>query len=226
MTQEIKTIRLLMPFKLGSVNCYLIKTDQGYILIDTGLVNLRRRLESELETAGCKPGNLQLIILSHGDIDHIGNAAYLRNKFSARLAMHVGDLGMLERGDMFWNRKMGNALIRRLAPIMMNFGKKDRCTPDVLIEDGASLAEYGLEAQVFHTPGHSKGSICILTAAGDLFCGDLLNNRQKPVLNSMLDNPSEGKASFEILTSLPIQMVYPGHGQPFPMDALIRSIHP
>lgn len=34
--QEIKTIRLLLPYHLGSVNCYLIETDPGYILIDTG----------------------------------------------------------------------------------------------------------------------------------------------------------------------------------------------
>jgi glyoxylase-like metal-dependent hydrolase (beta-lactamase superfamily II) len=76
MTQEIKTITLSMPFRFGSVNCYLIKTGLGYILIDTGNSNKQAELEKELEGVGCKPGNLKLIILTHGDFDHIGNAVH------------------------------------------------------------------------------------------------------------------------------------------------------
>jgi glyoxylase-like metal-dependent hydrolase (beta-lactamase superfamily II) len=60
---EIKTISLLLPYKLGSVNCYFIETDTGYILIDTGGLNKRTDLEKELESAGCKPGYLKLIML-------------------------------------------------------------------------------------------------------------------------------------------------------------------
>jgi len=70
----------LLPYKLGGVNCYLIETDTGYILIDTGGSNKRTDLEKELESAGCQPGNLKLIVLTHGDFDHTGNAAYLRKK--------------------------------------------------------------------------------------------------------------------------------------------------
>ena len=85
MPQEIKTISLSLPFKLGSVSCYLTETDTGYILIDTGGSNKRTDLEKELESAGCKTDNLQLIVLTHGDFDHTGNAAYLRTKFGTTL---------------------------------------------------------------------------------------------------------------------------------------------
>jgi hypothetical protein len=64
MPQEIKTIRLLLPYHLGSVNCYLIETDIGYILIDTGGSNKRTDLETELASAGCKPSYLKLIVLT------------------------------------------------------------------------------------------------------------------------------------------------------------------
>ncbi len=101
MQQEIKTIRLLLPYRLSSVNCYLIKTDTGYILIDTGYSNKRTNLEKEFESAGCRPGNLKLIVLTHGDYDHAGNARYLREKYGTKIAMHNGDSGMVERGDMF-----------------------------------------------------------------------------------------------------------------------------
>lgn len=105
MSQKIKTISLLLPYNLGRVDCYLIETDTGHILIDTGGSNRRTDLEKELESAGCKPGNLKLIILTHGDFDHTGNAAYLRKEFGTKIAMHYDDSGMAERGDMFSNRK-------------------------------------------------------------------------------------------------------------------------
>jgi len=223
MLQEIKTYHLPMPLKMGSVNCYLIKTEAGFVLIDTGGKNNRLELETLLANDGCQPGNLKLILLTHGDFDHISNAVYLRTKFASRLAMHEGDVGMLERGDMFWNRHKRNVLIKWLAPMLMGFGKDDRRPPDVFVQDGIFLAEYGFNAQVIHTPGHSLGSVCILTSNRDLFCGDLLINGKKPLLNSMMDDPAAGNASLEKLKSLLIKMVYPGHGDPFPMEMLFTS---
>lgn len=60
MLREIKTIRLPLPYRLDSVNCYLIEIVTGYILIDTGSSNKRAGLEKELESAGCKPVELFL----------------------------------------------------------------------------------------------------------------------------------------------------------------------
>ena len=223
MPQEIKTISLLLPFKLGSVNCYLIETKTGYILIDTGSSNKRTDLEKELESAGCQPSNLKLIVLTHGDFDHTGNAAYLRKKFGTKIAIHHDDSGMVERGNMFWNRKKSNFLIRVLAPILSGFGKSERFKPDLYIEDGDELSEYGFDAKVLYVPGHSKGSIGILTSGGDLFCGDLLENIDKPALNSIMDDTATANASIEKLKSLRINTVYPGHGKPFPMEVFTKN---
>ncbi len=77
----------------------------GFILIDTGCSNKLAYLEKELEILGCSPGNLKLIILTHGDFNHSGNSAYLSRKFNAKIAMHGDDSGMIEHGDIFWNRK-------------------------------------------------------------------------------------------------------------------------
>ena len=223
MPQKIKTISILLRYKLGSVNCYLIETNTGYVLIDSGSSNKRTDLEKELISAGCKRGSLKLIVITHGDFDHAGNAAYLRTKFDTKIAVHYDDSGMVERGDMFWNRKKGNILIRIIAPILFGFGKSARFKPDLYIEDGYDLAGYGFDAKVLHIPGHSKGSTGILTAAGDLFCGDLLINNNKPVLNSLMDDSSAANASIEKLKSLEINTVYPGHGKPFPMRKFIKN---
>ncbi|TFH42440.1 MAG: MBL fold metallo-hydrolase, partial [ANME-2 cluster archaeon] len=188
MSLEIKTISLVLPYKLGSVNCYLIKTDIGYFLIDTGSSNKRTYLEKELESAGCRPGNLNLIVLTHGDFDHTGNAANLCKKFGVKIAMHYDDSGMVERGDMFWNRKKSNIFIGMMARIFSGFGKAERFTPDLYIDEKYDLSEYGLDANVLYLSGHSKGSIGILTADGDLFFGDLLENTDGPGIGSIIDD--------------------------------------
>jgi glyoxylase-like metal-dependent hydrolase (beta-lactamase superfamily II) len=223
MPQEIKILSLPLPLGMGRVNCYLIQAAAGYVLIDTGGANARKLLHRELESAGCRPGLLQIVLITHGDFDHIGNAAYLRSAFGARIAMHRDDAGMAERGDMFVNRKKPNLLIRTLIPLFTGFGTAERFSPDILLEDGTDLSLYGLEARVIGLPGHSRGSIGILTADGDLFCGDLLENTKGPALGSLLDDPAAAQASVARLEALPIRTAYPGHGQPFAMELLTKG---
>ena len=225
MSQEIKTI------SLDGTNCYLVKTDGGYILIDTNFPFQRNKFEKTLEREGCRPGNLKLIVITHGDIDHTGNGAYLREKYKARIAMHDGDTEMCmndgitrDRGEMpkdFSFLLMILWLLRgflRFAVGQMLWRKPfDRFEPDLLLEEGQSLAEYGFDAKILYTPGHSKGSISILTASGDLICGDAFNNIQGRILKSI----DEG--GFEMLKALGIKTFYPGHGKPFLMEQLING---
>mgnify|MGYP006311850485 CR=1 FL=1 len=69
---EIRLIRL------GVVNAYLIATSGGFVLVDTGHPTGRRKLLRGVEAAGCVPGRLPLVVMTHADTDHTGNAAYLR----------------------------------------------------------------------------------------------------------------------------------------------------
>jgi hydroxyacylglutathione hydrolase len=215
MPSEVQTIRLPLPFRLGSVNCYLIKTASGGMLIDTGCASGRAKLERELGA-----GNLKLIVLTHGDFDHSGNAAYLRQKFGAKIAMHRGDSGMVERGDIFGGRKKGNFFFKRLAPLLFGFGRSKRFKPDLYLEDGDDLSQYGFEAKVVHIPGHSRGSIGVLTAGGEFFGGDLLIRKKNPKRNKIIDDPAAAEASIKKLKGLGIKTVYPGHGRPFSMELM------
>ena len=216
---DIIPIQLPMPFRLGSVNCYLLKADSGYFLIDTGSPNNRSEVEREILDAGCVPGEMNLIILTHGDFDHSGNAAYLRKRYDSKIAMHIGDLGMVERGEMFSNRKKGNNIFtRKLFPPLIGFRKSERFTPDLYFEDGDDLSHFGLEAQVLSIPGHSLGSIGILTTSGELICGDLFENINKPDINSLMDDKAAAEISVEKLKNFEIKTVYPGHGSPFQLD--------
>ena len=215
---------LTTPFVFNvSVNCYLVRTGEGFILIDTGRTNKRGAIEKELESAGCQPGNLTLIVLTHGDFDHCGNAAFLRKKFGTQIAMHKDDSGMVERGDMLWNRNKQNILMRIIFKLFFRLSKSDRFKPDLYIDEGYDFSGFGFDAKVLYIPGHSKGSIGILTASGDLFCGDLLANVNKPEVWSIIDDPVAAHASVEKLKRLQINTVYPGHGQPFPMELFMKT---
>ena len=223
MTQEIKTI------DFGGINCYLIKTDTGHILVDTGFPAKRGDLEKELTSAGCKLGDLKLVVLTHGDHDHAGNCAYLREKYGAKIAMHADDLGMVERGDMGWNRKAKAdkvsiifAAMGLIAPLFKP-GKFETFEPDLTIDEGYALSPYGFDAQVLHLPGHSKGSIGILTTGGELFCGDLMYNFFGRPDCLYINDLADFNASVEKLKKLNIKTVYPGHGKPFPIEQFMKN---
>ncbi len=217
MPAEIKTIS-------GMANCYLVGASNGnFVLIDTGASFYRGAIDRALMSAGCRAGNLSLIILTHGDMDHSGNGAFLRQKYGAKLAMHQDDAGMVERGDMSWNRKTGGAARILFKLPLVRLSNADRFTPDLYLTDGQDLSAYGLPgAKAFNLPGHSKGSIGILTGEGELFCGDLFINNGQPSLNSIIDDMAAAKASVERLKSMPVGTVYPGHGKPFPFAELSR----
>ena len=220
MTQQINTI------DFGGVNCYLVKTGSGFILIDTGYAAKQVTLHTELEKAGCKPGNLGLIILTHGDHDHAGNCTFLREKYGAKIAMHAADLGIVERGDMGWNRKARpdkssiiSKMIGVIAPLF-NPGKFETLTPDLTIDEGYDLSPYSFDSKILHLPGHSKGSIGILTGNNDLFCGDFFRNKPRPSIGT-IDDPSDYESSFEKLKKIKINQLYPGHGRPFRMNEIL-----
>ena len=229
MTQDIRRI------SLGGVNCYLAKTDGGYTLIDTGFLSKRAQLEQALATAGCRPGNLNLILLTHGDTDHADNAAYLREKYGAKIALHPVEAPLVECGDMSCTRKPKPDKIGfifrvmfPLAPVLFKSNTFQTFKPDFTIDEGFDLSECGFHAKVLHLPGHSRGSIGILTPedfalqpAGVgpvVFCGDLLYNFIGRPSCQFIDDLAGFNASLDKLKRLGVKTVYPGHGKPFPLE--------
>ncbi len=210
----------------GGVNCYLIKNQQGFFLLDTGFAKNRSEIEAELQNNGCTPGQLKLIVLTHGDFDHSGNAAYLREKYGAKIALHPADKGMVEYGDLFYSRK-ANPLMKAMGKLILvllnsSLKKEDQFTPDFHLEDASDLKAFGLDAKIIHIPGHSLGSIGILTSAGEFFCGDLLENRKEPAKNSLMPDKKAFQASIEKLKPLQIGTTYPGHGAPFRFEQFLK----
>ena len=109
--------------------------------------------------------------------------------------MHRDDIGMVKHGDMFWSRKNPNVFVKVLSNQFFGLKKSDRFNPDLTIEDGYDFSSFGFKAKVLHLPGHTKGSIEILTYENDLFCGDLLGNINKPTRFFLIDDSAEAEAS-------------------------------
>jgi hydroxyacylglutathione hydrolase len=93
------------------------------------------------------------------------------------------------------------------------------------VDESFNLLEYGLEAKILYLPGHSKGSIGILTAGGGLFCGDLFYNFfNRPGFICCINDLKDYQISIRKLKELTIKRVYPGHGPPFPGEKLTRLL--
>lgn len=230
----------IIPIELGGVNSYLVEAERGFVLVDTGghLVmdksfdNRRQKLLEALEAAGCTPGQLRLILLTHGDNDHTANASFLRQTFGAPIALHPADLPLVDNPDLtllLGSFQYRSVLLRLIFRLMK--GKITHITrktladfetfhPDILLADGMDLNEYGIEAKVISLPGHTPGSVGLIFEDGSLLSGDTLVNNKKP---AHAPNAADFKAlsqSVSRLRSLNVHTVYPGHGAPFPFHEL------
>lgn len=225
----------IIRINLDGVNCYLGKSDEGYILFDTGgpitmdkVFNDRcAKLEEELEKAGCNKNNLKAIILTHGDIDHVANAAYLRNKYKCIIGMHCNDVELVENltiDKMMESFHYRSAVLKLvfllLKKVIVKVNSKiistfQKFSPDILLNEGDSLLPYGFNASIIHLGGHTAGSIGILTYNGELISGDIMTNIKKPVPAPNAYDFKQLENSIKRIRTLKVEHIYPGHGEPF-----------
>lgn len=143
--------------KVGALetNCYLIlDRDRNSIIIDPGG-------EPEKICQFIKNKNLRplMIINTHGHADHCGGNKFLKERYSIPVLMHEADIEILNSFES-----------KFIFPLMKGSSPP---VPDKFLKDG-QLIEFGESIlKILHTPGHTPGSICILTN-GILFSGDLI----------------------------------------------------
>ncbi len=75
----------------GSVNCYIVSYGKNAVLVDTGRERYRQKIWS-----ACKPYDVRLLMLTHGHVDHVQNAAYLSNVFGCPVGMNRADIPLLK----------------------------------------------------------------------------------------------------------------------------------
>jgi glyoxylase-like metal-dependent hydrolase (beta-lactamase superfamily II) len=111
-------------------------------------------------------------------------------------------------------------VVRFFYLVLLPFARFAPLEADLLLKDGADLSPYGVGARTVLLPGHSPGSLGVLTAEGDIFVGDLLVNYSVPSQPIYLSDRDAWQQSYKRVQALAPRMVYVGHGEPFPGERL------
>ena len=90
------TITTIPILPYGMVNAFLLRTDSGAVLIDTGLPGSERKVEMALLANGLGWSDLKLIAVTHGHIDHAGSAKRIRDLSGAPILLSSQMLGRSE----------------------------------------------------------------------------------------------------------------------------------
>jgi glyoxylase-like metal-dependent hydrolase (beta-lactamase superfamily II) len=144
-------------------NIGYIKSGDHEILIDAGTGLYASALDKDLQTQGSSLDSITDIVLTHCHIDHIGGVIPLLESGSPKLHLHKEEAEPINNGDM--SHTLGDTFGADLPPFKI----------DVLLEEG-DLIDFGdVKLRVYHTPGHSAGSIVMkVEDSGILFTGDTL----------------------------------------------------
>jgi hydroxyacylglutathione hydrolase len=138
-------------------------------LIDTGVAGGEEAIFKYVRSIGRKPSEISLIILTHSHPDHIGAARAVQQMTGCTIMAHPAERAWIEDVDL-QNRERPVPGFSSLVggPVQLDH---EIAEGDVIDPDGTE--EY--EIQVFHTPGHSPGSVSLLLPRERaLFCGDVV----------------------------------------------------
>ena len=184
-------------------HAFLVKADEIF-LIDTGMPDLSRRILSEIRRLGTDPCDIRAILLTHHDVDHIGNAQQLQNATGAELWASSEDLPYI-----YIAGEKSRPRVKRLIEAIVRPGK-----PVVTETYGPSWPFH--DVQFRHAPGHTPGHT-IFQFGSAVFTGDLFKyNHGRFRSFSKLMNWDEEKAqkSLSILKGMKFEWACPSHGSP------------
>ncbi len=210
---------------------YLIK-DQHAVLFDAGWRKGAARFSEHLSRYGIRPGEIKLIVLSHGDFDHVGGARELQELTGARIAIHEKDRINLEEGIFHWPQganSWGKVSRAMLKPLIMRKGGFPGVRADIILDDNdLTLEEFGIRGKIVYTPGHTYGSVSLLVETGDAFIGCLAHNglpfALRPHLPIYAMDTELLRKSWSKVIHMGARTIYPGHGKPFPVARIKKYI--
>ncbi len=234
----IHTLRIPTPFAVGRVNCYLIE-DDPLTLVDAGPNSGKAldELESQLSALGRSIEDIELVILTHQHIDHLGLVDIVARRSGAEVAAidvvvpFVENFGQdAERDDeqaaeLMQSHGIPEDVVSALRTVSGSFrawGSKAKVTRP--LRNGELLVMRDRKLEVMLRPGHSPSDTLfwdadrkILLAADHL----IKNISSNPLISRPLDGSNRRRqALVEYIDSLaktrelPAEIVLAGHGEP------------
>ena len=234
----IKMLRVPTPFQVGRVNCYLLE-DDPLTLIDAGPNSAKalHELERQLEALGHRVEDIELVVLTHQHIDHLGLVQTVADRAGAEVAAidvavpFVENFGEdAERDDeeaaelMLRSGISGDVVdsLRQVTGSFRAWGAKVKVTKP--LRDGELLQLRDRVLEVQYRPGHSPSDTVfwdadrrILIAADHL----IKHISSNPLISRPLDGSNERwqalvryMDSLQRTRELPAEVVLSGHGEP------------
>jgi glyoxylase-like metal-dependent hydrolase (beta-lactamase superfamily II) len=234
----IRVMRIPTPFQVGRVNTYLLD-DQPLTLVDSGPNSGKAldELERQLASLGHRIEEIELVIITHQHIDHLGLVDIVAKRSGAEVAAIDAVVPFVENygGDAERDDAEAAALMRRhgiseevvtaLRQVSGSFrawGAKATVTRP--LHDGETLELRDRRLEVQHRPGHSPSDTLfwdeerrILIAADHL----IKNISSNPLISRPLDGSAERTQalvtylqSLKRTRELPAEIVLSGHGEP------------
>jgi glyoxylase-like metal-dependent hydrolase (beta-lactamase superfamily II) len=201
----------VFELSFGFVNAHLVVTDDGVVLVDTGLPRRSGRIDAGLRSIRRAIGDVTTVLLTHHHPDHTGNVADVRGRAGARVIAHAADApsitGAVEPPPA------ASRLGRLVGRIMTAAPSKI----DQLITTAESEPLPGFTA--LHTPGHTRGHVSYLLdrAGGILFAGDAAAGARGGKVHSSprpaAADPAEMDRSVGRLASFDFDHAVFGHGR-------------
>ncbi len=230
--------RLPLPLTgnpLGHVNTYLVRSDDGYLLVDCGwdTADTLKALEEHLRFLDVRFNDIRHLVVTHIHPDHYGLAGRLREISNADLKFHrlerlhiesrYADAdGLLEEMHE-WLRLHGtpqSELDQLNRSSMKIMERVQLAFPDETLEDGEEITCGRFSFRVLWTPGHSAGHICLYDPLQKvLLSGDHVLPRISPSISLHIQSAGNPLAdyldSLRLVSELQAELVLPGHGDPF-----------
>jgi glyoxylase-like metal-dependent hydrolase (beta-lactamase superfamily II) len=194
-----------------AVNIYIIDDAQsGVTIIDTGIPGSTHRILQLVSDIGRTLQDIRHILITHADIDHVGNLSPLMKATGATVYASELSSSYIQRRQspphlsfpMVIPVGILNRLFRRAVPI------------DHIIKNDERLdIAGGIRALV--TPGHTPDHVCYFWERESvLFAGDLLGNkRQLAVSPQSPGNFAQAQKSARLVLALNPAVICPGHGR-------------
>ncbi len=208
--------------KVGETNCYLLPGEGGVVLIDPGPPGGATVAIAGAEEVGIRPEDVRLILVSHGHLDHYGAVPEVKGWCDAPVAAYPGEpeFSQDRRNALPPAQTLRGSILRWFYLLLSPLARFTPLEADLLLDAGADLSAFGVDAETVLLPGHSPGSLGVVTAAGDAFVGDLFVNYAVPSQPIYLSDQEAWQQSLQRVRALNPHTVYVGHGEPFPGDRL------
>ena len=202
----------------GLVNVYILETDDGLAVLDTGFPGRAGKILAAVEAIGKKTGDVRHLVLTHCHPDHMGSAAALVRETGATVWAHPLDAPMIEAGTTMRQPMRASPGLRNAILAKLLRGRVAQVEPvkvNHFLNDGDSPS-FAQDLTVIHIPGHCAGQLALLWRrhGGVLFPADACVNRRELMLPVGTEDLQLALASLARLAELEFDKICVMHGSP------------